>query len=221
MASLFWRCCGVERAAEGSDAPPGGRTNKVLVDSPAPRHGISEPADEVPAVGKKSKADEFTRKGEAHGHFVVDDWLDDGGQAPPPSMAKRSSVKDLAYYNALGVASNATEAEIRRAFKTLSLANHPDKGGDRASFDKICEAHKVLSDPDQRRKYDKFGLRAVTVPEMIEGTDPRKAERAARTEEDVSRFKGHRQSHYNEVEAVRRFKERQRLGLEDEDEDDG
>jgi curved DNA-binding protein len=65
------------------------------------------------------------------------------------------------YYKTLGVARSADEKEIKKAFRKLAQQYHPDKNpGDKAAearFKEINEAYTVLSDPDKRGKYDKFG----------------------------------------------------------------
>ena len=65
------------------------------------------------------------------------------------------------YYQILGVPRNATEIEIKKAYRRLAKKHHPDiTKGDKASEDKfkeISEAYNVLSDVDQRKKYDMFG----------------------------------------------------------------
>jgi curved DNA-binding protein len=65
------------------------------------------------------------------------------------------------YYQVLGVAKNASEKEIKQAFRKLARKFHPDVNpGDRGSeqkFKEINEAHEVLSDPEKRRKYDQLG----------------------------------------------------------------
>ena len=65
------------------------------------------------------------------------------------------------YYKELGVGKTATQAEIKKAYRTLANKYHPDKTkGDKAAEEKfkdVNEANEVLSDPVKRKKYDQFG----------------------------------------------------------------
>jgi curved DNA-binding protein len=65
------------------------------------------------------------------------------------------------YYDTLGVSRDATEKEIKKAFRKLAQRYHPDKNpGDAQAeqkFKEINEAYTVLSDADKRAKYDRFG----------------------------------------------------------------
>lgn len=65
------------------------------------------------------------------------------------------------YYATLGVGRDASQAEIRKAFRKLARKHHPDvnKGDAKAEqrFKEISEAHEVLSDPEKRRHYDRLG----------------------------------------------------------------
>jgi curved DNA-binding protein len=65
------------------------------------------------------------------------------------------------YYNVLGVARNASDAEIKKAFRTLARKYHPDVAKDKTTaeekFKEINEANEVLSDPEKRQKYDELG----------------------------------------------------------------
>ena len=64
------------------------------------------------------------------------------------------------YYEILGVSKNATDEEIKRAFRKLAKQYHPDinkEAGAEAKFKEIGEAYAVLSDPEKRRAYDQYG----------------------------------------------------------------
>ena len=65
------------------------------------------------------------------------------------------------YYDLLGVARDAGDKDVRQAYRKLAREHHPDvNGGDKASeekFKQINEAYRVLSDPEKRQKYDKYG----------------------------------------------------------------
>ena len=62
------------------------------------------------------------------------------------------------YYNILGISKNASDDEIKKAFRKLAHKYHPDKGGgDEAKFKEINEAYQVLSDKQKRTQYDQFG----------------------------------------------------------------
>lgn len=58
------------------------------------------------------------------------------------------------HYETLGVSNTATPDEIKKAYRRLASQHHPDKGGDTAMFQKIEEAYRILSDPQQRQQYD-------------------------------------------------------------------
>ncbi|MGB5926076.1 MAG: DnaJ C-terminal domain-containing protein [Dehalococcoidia bacterium] len=65
------------------------------------------------------------------------------------------------YYQILGVSRNASEKEIKQAYRRLARKHHPDLNpGDKsaeARFKEINAAHEVLSNPEKRKKYDQFG----------------------------------------------------------------
>ncbi len=58
------------------------------------------------------------------------------------------------HYETLGVDKTATPDEIKKSYRKLASKHHPDKGGDTATFQKIEEAYRILSDPSQRQQYD-------------------------------------------------------------------
>ncbi|MFT6748382.1 MAG: molecular chaperone DnaJ [Flavobacterium sp.] len=68
------------------------------------------------------------------------------------------------FYDILGIAKSATEAEIKKAYRKKAIEFHPDKnpGNSEAeeNFKKAAEAYEVLSDPQKKAKYDQYGHQA-------------------------------------------------------------
>jgi len=69
------------------------------------------------------------------------------------------SKKD--YYETLNLSKNASESEIKKAYRKLAIKYHPDKNpGNSAaeqSFKEAAEAYEILSNPQKRQQYDQFG----------------------------------------------------------------
>ena len=64
-------------------------------------------------------------------------------------------------YARLGVGRDADDAAIKKAYRSLALRHHPDKGGDADAFKACAEAYAVLSDPEKKRVYDATGEAAL------------------------------------------------------------
>ena len=60
-------------------------------------------------------------------------------------------------YESLGVASDATKADIKRAWRKLAKEHHPDKGGNEEKFKEIQAAYELLTDDERRKQYDTYG----------------------------------------------------------------
>lgn len=74
-------------------------------------------------------------------------------------MAKRD------YYEVLGISKNATEEEIKKAYRKLAIKYHPDKNPDDKSaedkFKEAAEAYEILSNSEKRQRYNQFGHAGV------------------------------------------------------------
>lgn len=60
-------------------------------------------------------------------------------------------------YNTLGVGKDATEADIKKAYRKKAKSEHPDAGGSAERFNELQTAHRILLDPGKRNKYDRTG----------------------------------------------------------------
>lgn len=80
-----------------------------------------------------------------------------GGMGGAPS----GDVDTEKLYETLEISKDATEKDIKKAYRRLSRVHHPDKGGDEHKFKEIAAAYEILSDPEKRKMYDQYGLEGV------------------------------------------------------------
>lgn len=70
------------------------------------------------------------------------------------------TTKKRDYYEVLGISRNASEEDIKRAFRKLALEHHPDRNkqeGAAERFKEVNEAYQILADPSKRSEYDRYG----------------------------------------------------------------
>ena len=61
------------------------------------------------------------------------------------------------YYSTLGLQRGASDADIKKAYRSLAMKHHPDRGGDEKKFKEISAAYDVLSDPNKKQIFDLGG----------------------------------------------------------------
>jgi len=81
-------------------------------------------------------------------------------------------VKETKYYDLLDAPPNASEADLKKAYRKKALRLHPDKGGDPELFKEVTHAYEVLSDPDKRSVYDARGEAGLNEAGGMGGMDP-------------------------------------------------
>ena len=68
----------------------------------------------------------------------------------------QSDIDPMLAYNSLGVGKDATPQQIKEAYEKKAHENHPDKGGDEKLFNEISLSYGILSNPEEKAKYDKM-----------------------------------------------------------------
>lgn len=83
-------------------------------------------------------------------------------QGGMPSGRGGGDVDTTKLYETLELTKDASQKDIKKAYFRLSKIHHPDKGGDEHQFKEIAAAYEILSDPEKRKLYDKYGLEGVS-----------------------------------------------------------
>jgi len=90
-----------------------------------------------------------------------EDAFGGGGMPGGGPGRRRGPVDNSKFYNVLGVEKTATPDQIKKAYRKLAVKNHPDKGGDEATFKEIQRAFDILGDERKREIYDQGGEEAL------------------------------------------------------------
>jgi curved DNA-binding protein len=99
------------------------------------------------------------------------------------------------YYKILGIDKNATQEEIKKAYRKLARKHHPDLNPNdknaKSNFQQINEANEVLSDPEKRKKYDQYGKDWQHAEEFEKAQHNRQRSSGSnRTQESGTQFDG-------------------------------
>ena len=82
---------------------------------------------------------------------------------------RKGADKGRDFYKILDIKKNASPADIKKAYRKLSMQYHPDKNPDdeeaKGKFQDVAAAYEALSDPESRRKYDRCGEECLNEPE--------------------------------------------------------
>src|ERR1700756_254316 len=81
-------------------------------------------------------------------------------------MSSTSKVPKVEYYEFLGVSRDCSDQELKTAYRRLAMQYHPDRNPDNPQaeekFKQASEAYQVLSDPQKRAAYDRYGHAGVS-----------------------------------------------------------
>lgn len=81
-------------------------------------------------------------------------------------------VKETKYYDLLDASPDASDADLKKAYRKKALRLHPDKGGDPELFKEVTHAYEVLSDSQKRHIYDRAGEAGLSEQGGMGGQDP-------------------------------------------------
>jgi len=81
-------------------------------------------------------------------------------------------VKERKFYELLDVPVDASDADLKKAYRKKALRLHPDKGGDPELFKEVTHAYEILSDPQKRSLYDRLGEAGLSEQGGMGGMDP-------------------------------------------------
>ena len=91
-------------------------------------------------------------------------YFNNGFRQKPNNKKDPPQMTSDDYYDIIGVSRRASIQEIKKAYREKAREIHPDKGGDEEKFKKLGQAYEVLSDPQKRASYDRYGKGGSSSP---------------------------------------------------------
>lgn len=83
------------------------------------------------------------------------------GGGDPRDSSDNGEVDNKEFYDIIGVPQEASADDIRKAYRKKVIKAHPDKGGDVEEFKKLQAAYEILSNPEKKELYDKYGIDGI------------------------------------------------------------
>ena len=90
----------------------------------------------------------------------------------PGGGGSPEEIDNTSFYELLGVPNTTSCADIKKRYRNLAKTSHPDKGGDPKKFAEITHAAEILSDPETRKVYDKYGEKGINQGMSAHDHDP-------------------------------------------------
>lgn len=84
-----------------------------------------------------------------------------GFQGAEEDDSAQQDIENTKLYELLGLKQGASADEVKKAFRKIAIKEHPDKGGDPQKFRLLTEAYEILSNPEKKELYDKYGMEGI------------------------------------------------------------
>eukprot|EP00475_Leptophrys_vorax_P011777 TRINITY_DN18281_c0_g1_i1.p1 TRINITY_DN18281_c0_g1~~TRINITY_DN18281_c0_g1_i1.p1 ORF type:complete len:506 (-),score=145.75 TRINITY_DN18281_c0_g1_i1:28-1524(-) len=155
---------GIVRVGQGIKNTPD-TIKRLVKDDPIPNDKRKMTEEEEEQVGKIDE-DLYAESRD----FLKDEMKKDQNPNENAESTPKENIKDMEYYEVLGVPHDASAAQIKKAYYKLALELHPDKNPNNpeaeAKFKVVSQAYQTLSDPEMRQRYDEHGKEGVNQPDI-------------------------------------------------------
>lgn len=114
-------------------------------------------------------------RGDTKGAYLSTRHVPSNQTATPTPSASKPVLGQPTLYELLGVDNDVGPDELKTAYRQKALLEHPDKGGDQATFDAIFSAFNLLQDPERRLEYDEQLVQVASQAVLVEGAPAQRA----------------------------------------------